>query len=72
MRTFNQAGRALPRDASALDSATAQQSSLPALGLRPAVSQVPDTETKTSESFSQDTPPPSSTSISASHVTSTD
>lgn len=72
MRTFNQAGRALPRDASALDSATAQQSSLPTpLGPRPAVSQVPDTQTKTSESFSQDTPrlpSPSSTSISLPHT----
>lgn len=63
MRTFNQAGCALPRDASALDSATAQQSSVPALGPRPAVSQVPDTQTKTSESFSQDTPAPPSISV---------
>lgn len=66
MRTFNQAGCALPRDASACDSATAQQSSVPALGPRPAVSQVPDTQTKTSESFSQDTPAPPSTTISIS------
>lgn len=66
MRTFNQAGCALPRDASALDSATAQQSSVPALGPHPAVSQVPDTQTKTSESFSQGTPAPPSTSISIS------